>query len=379
MTGRRPGEKLSHLRPEPALVEAARTAAVLCALTAYVIRGPSPLRALATLRRMPPPAADTLARAAQIALGAPDARALRTLCDSEQPLLAGTAGYAFSFVSEIANDLDGALWAARRMLAGLGDGADPWIRAIAHARIGELCLQVEPGEEAFRHLNAALSIMEDLGAWSSVARARWAILLADLQRGAFDEAERGLEQIARSGDETVGLPMFDVCARAEILLGRGEVDGGLRLWRQAADRLRKDPAGSRTWAWEVQAVAVVTHARHGRLAAVEDITGTLPEVLSATVPAVSVAEFAACGSLLLALALADLDRGAVPSGVRMIALAERFGFQRGFQPATSITWVRDVAERADRPAYAEAVSAYAGLDPEGLRAAALAGLRDRLG
>ena len=368
---------LSHFRPEPALVEAARTAAVLCTLSAYLLRLPGPVRALATLRRMPPPAADTLARAAQIALSAPDARALRELCDSDQPLLAGTAGYAFSFVSEGAGDLDGALRAARRMLAGLGEGANPWIRAVAHARIGELCLQVEPGEQAFLHLDAALSIMEAVGAWASATRARWAILLANLQRGAFDEAERGLERADRGAAEASGLVMFDVCARAEIRLGRGDIDGGLRLWRQAADRLRTPPPGAGAWAHEVRAVAVVTHARHGRLDAVEDITGTLPEVLSQAVPAASVAEFAACGALLLALALADLDRGAVTYGVRMIALAERFGFPRGFQPTMSITRLRGVAERADRTAYAEAVSAYAGLDHEGLRAAALSGLRDR--
>jgi hypothetical protein len=88
-------------------------------------------------------------------------------------------------------------------------------------------------------------------------------------------------------------------------------------------------------------------------------------------------EFPACGSLLLALAMADVDRGATTSGVRMIALAERFGVQRGFQPAMSTAHVSEIAERADRPAYAHAVSSYAGLDHDGLRAAASAVLRAR--
>ncbi len=372
---------LSHFRPEPALVEATRTAAVVCALSAFVTRGARPLRALIVLRRLPPPEVDTLIGAAQLALSAPDFQALRDLCDSEQPLVAGTANYALSFVFENANDLDGALRAAKQMLAGLEGDANPWIRAVAHARIGELCLQVEPGDEAFRHLDAALSITEKLGAWSSAARARWAIVLANLQRGAFDEAERGLDQIAQgSGNEAFGLVMFDVCARAEIRLGRGDIEGGLRLWRRAADRLRNtggDPSGSKLWPLEVQAVAVVAHARYGRLDLVTDITDTLPGLLSTTVDAASVVEFAACGSLLLALALADLDRGATASGVRMIALAERFGLQQGFQPTMSVLRIRDVAEQADRPAYDDAVSSYAGLDHEGLRAAAVAALRAR--
>jgi hypothetical protein len=128
---------------------------------------------------------------------------------------------------------------------------------------------------------------------------------------------------------------------------------------------------------EVQAVAVLAHARHGRLGLVTDIVGRLPGILSATVASASIVEFPVCGSLLLALAMADLDRGATKSGVRMIALAERFGVQRGFQPAVSTEHVRDVAEQADRPAYVDAVSSYAGLDHDGLRAAASAGLRTR--
>jgi hypothetical protein len=58
----------------------------------------------------------------------------------------------------------------------------------------------------------------------------------------------------------------------------------------------------------------------------------------------------------------------------MIALALRFGLLRGFQPTMSPSRVAAVARQADGPAYDEAVSSYAGLDHEGLRAAALVSL-----
>ena len=61
----------------------------------------------------------------------------------------------------------------------------------------------------------------------------------------------------------------------------------------------------------------------------------------------------------------------------MIALAERFGLKNGFQPTMSAARARRAAQDADGPAYGEAVSSYAGLDPEGLRAAARAALRER--
>jgi predicted ATPase/DNA-binding SARP family transcriptional activator len=370
---------LSHYRPAPALLDATRTAAVLGALISLLMRTASARRTLVTLRRLPPAPPDDPVRAIQAGLCVPDSVALHRLCDSERPMLAGMACYIASYARENANDLDGALRAARRMLTRLEHDGTPLPVALAHARVGELCLQVDPGDEALRHIEIAVSLLEELGARSTSTRARWAKVLANLQRGAFDEAEQGLQPGA-GDDEPIGLPMFDVCSRAEILLSRGDVEGGLRLWRQAADHLRATP-GSGLWKWEVQAVAVVTHARHERVDLVADVVAGLPGPLSAMVVSVPVVEFPACGSLLMALAVADLGRGATASGVRLVALAERFGLQRSFQPAMSGTRLRDVAERADPSAYAEAVSAYADLDHDALRVAASAelGSRDQRG
>src|SRR5262249_16848867 len=90
------------------------------------------------------------------------------------------------------------------------------------------------------------------------------------------------------------------------------------------------------------------------------------------------------GSLLLALGMTDIargkrtgDEGATRSGARMVALAERFGIQQGFGPTSSAARARRAAEDAGGPAYDDAVSSYAGLDPEALRAAARAALRER--
>lgn len=367
---------LARSQPPPAQVEAARTAAVWCAFVAFLMRRPRPLHALFVLRRLPPPDPQSLIGAAQTTLCARDVPALRELCASERPVLAGTANYAYSYVAEYANEPDAALRAARRMLARLGD-ASPWLRALAHARIGELCLQTDPGEEAFRHLQAALSIMEELGAWSSAARARWAIVLADLQRGALDQAEQGLGRLDRDslGDDAGRMLMFDLCTRAEILLGRDDVDAGLALWREAAHGLRAAHhavSTDRNWSREIQAVAVVAHCRHRRLDLVEDLAGELPGLLSAMLPAAAAAEFRTCGAILVAMAMADLERGATAPAARTIALADRFGFSGTFQPSMSGVRVRAVAEQADRSAYTAAVSDYAGLGHEELRAAALA-------
>jgi hypothetical protein len=370
-------------------------------VSGFLLRGPGPARFLVGLRRLPSAPPDTFARAAQAvlnALGGPDLAALQALGESDQPLVAGLASYVASYAGEEAGDLDGALAAARRSLAALEHCGSAWLVAAAHARIGELCLQVDQagsGDEALRHMSAALSVAEAFGAWSTANRLREAIVGANVQRGAYDEAERELKLTTSYGaGEPWDMSMFDSAMHAEIALGRGDVDTGLRLWRTTAatlrDSWRPGPGGDLSrlgpWALQVQAIAVIAHARHGQLGLVAEITGALPAALSALTadpgppPGTLAASYdlAVCGSLLLALAMADIGRGqhaADAGAARMIALAERFGLKNGFQP--SVSAARRAAQDAAGPAYAEAVSSYAGLDPDGLRAAARAVLRER--
>ncbi|HEV8166055.1 MAG TPA: AfsR/SARP family transcriptional regulator, partial [Actinomycetota bacterium] len=258
----------------------------------------------------------------------------------------------------------------------------------------------ERGEEARRHLLAALPVFERLGTWADLIGLRAWMVLASLQVGDVDEAEHWLEQTApRQADEPIGTLTYGLGVRAEIQLARGEVEAGLRLWRRAVDLLANaegpifgleaDP-GQDQWTLEAKAVTVVAHAQHGRLDLVEELTAELPHRLSAILanpmanPPPYLMELPTCGGLLLALGMVDLDHGAragdrpaTRSGARMIALAERFRFLRNFQPTMSAARAHQAATHADRPAYDEAVSSYAGLGQEDLRAAVLALLRER--
>lgn len=374
-------------------------------LNAFLVQGSRAARSLVTLRRLPPAPPNTLTRALEMVLRAltdvrrSDLSALQVLCESDDPLLAGVANGVASYVWENANDPDSALEASRRSLAVFESRGSPLIRAHAHSRIAELCVAVDRGDEARHHLSAALSVVEEAGARSTAARLRWGMVIADLQRGAIDEAEHWLEQTVRSGgDEAAGVLVIDIAARAEIQLARGDVEAGLHSWRRAADRLRNtespasgnDLPGLESWALEVQAATVIAHAQHGRLDLVREITDELPRMVSKMItkfignPPASFVDYSICGALLLALATVDIDRGeptgdarVTRSGVRMIALAERFRFVRGFQPTMSAARARQIAEQADKSAYADAVSSYADLDRDELGAAALTALRER--
>ncbi|MFC0507766.1 AfsR/SARP family transcriptional regulator [Micromonospora costi] len=399
------GPLLSHYRPAAEFVEVTRTVSALSAANLMMIQGPRPIRPLVTLRRLPPPSPATLVGALAILLDAlpaiaADRAALDALRARPEPLVACFAHCLASYVHEREGDRASALDAARRLVDGSDVRVSPWFRILAHSRFAELLVQTEEWGQARHHLLAALRLLEETGPWTDVIQIRWTLALACLATGDVDEAERWLDLAARdSPDDGFGLASFEAGVRGEVRLVRGDVEGGLTLWRQAVTHVtlyedplfQADPAGAAAWAFQVRAAAAVAHARHGRL----DLVPTLPDELadglhrmlanSAANPPAFVTEQPICGTLLLALAIVDIgrarrgDRAAAAGAARLVALAERFGFLREFQPTMSSARARRDAEQADRAAYADAVSAYAGLEPAELRAAALSALAARAG
>ena len=386
------GPVLSHYRPGPEFVEATRAAATFCTVLTATVQGPAAGRSLVTLRRLPPAPPDTLVRATAVVLGSapevlvPDGARLRELCDSPEPLLAGVANALASYVWEYQGEPDRALAAADRTLAALPGQAVPWARLAAHARIGELHLLAGRGESAMPHFAAAMRVLEEIGVRDEKLGIRLSMVLAALQAGDLDAAERRLALVEPDQPEhALDARSFGLAVRAEILLARGQVEAGLRGWRLAAGLLRDavdggDLPGLDGWTLEVEAATVIAHARHGRLDLAAPLADALPGRLSALLAALASKRtfpsgFPVCGAVLLALAAVDLQRGDVRSGVRLAALAERFGFIRGF--STTRECAGQEAEHADKEAYADAVSAYASLTRDELPAAAVAALRER--
>ncbi|MFB4298090.1 BTAD domain-containing putative transcriptional regulator [Actinomadura sp. NTSP31] len=384
---------LTMFRPAPEEVGTARAALALCAMIELMLKGPQVTRALVVLRRLPPPSPSTLAGAmATVIRAAPEilaegSSALDELRASDEPLLAGIADVVAGYVLERAGDLHGAIAATEVVLKAAEATVTPWVGLAAHSRLSELLMQVDENERALTHLMTALRLMERYR-WRDMFGLHWAIAGVNLHLGKYDEAERWADRSLVSGpEESYGTATFDLGGRAEMALGRGDTATGLRLWREAVDRLKRDgdpsiePAFD-PWTLESHIAAVVAHARHGRLDLVEDVAAALPAKLSALLadPPLPVPAFfmdlPVQGGILLALAMIDLARGGDPArAARMIALAERLNFVRTFQPTMAPGAARRTAQDADGPAYADAVSEYAGLDRDGLRAAARAALR----
>lgn len=409
---------LSRFRPAPDLVDVTRTALTLCTVATFVLEGPRATRALVALRRLPHVPGTTPLRAAAVVLRSAaemmrgDEFVLDDLRRAPDPMVAGIAGGVVGYVRERLGDLDGAVEAAGQMLAVFDGPGTPWMGMLAHSRMAELRIALGEGGRAKEHLKAALAVMERFETTSDVIGIQWGLAVAGLQEGAIDEAEYWLDRAApeasdalREEREAFGTATFDLGARAEIALARGDDAAGLRLWRQTLARLEDGEAapmsspgpGLDPWTLETHCAAVVAHARRGVLDPVEDVIAGLPGKLAALLadPPPKAPSFfmdlPVCGALLLALATVDLARAATPDdpgdpdaatsaaartrAARTIALAEQLRFLWTFQPTMSVANARRDAENADGPAYADAVSEYAGLGPDELRAAARDALR----
>ncbi|WP_431878353.1 BTAD domain-containing putative transcriptional regulator [Amycolatopsis sacchari] len=374
------GRLLSHYRPEPEFVEVTRAAAAVCTAYAFAVQFPRATRTLYVLRRLPPAPPDTLIRALAVLVAAVPELDMSTLdeyCASPWPWLSGGASAVASYVRESDGDIEGARRDAERMLAVFEREGQPCMRILALSRFGELHLHLGNGEQARQYLGKAWRLQEELGVWTDEIGLRWALALASLQVGEVEAAARWAED-ARTGadDDRFTYRSFDLGVQAELLLCHGEVDDGLRAWRHAVELLDDvRPPGANgepalePWTLEVKSVAVVAHARHGRLDLVRHLLPELRKAVSALLTATAQPTYLTglplCGALLLALGMAEPDR----DGARLIALAEQCRYLRQFQPTMDPARIRDVVPQA---AYSEAVSDYAGLSAEELRAAVLA-------
>ncbi|MEY9840080.1 BTAD domain-containing putative transcriptional regulator [Streptacidiphilus sp. EB103A] len=381
------GPPLSHYHPgRPEDVEVACAAAALCTAALFMGHGPSAVRQLVTLRRLPTAPPDTLLRALAAVLSAvpgmlpPDYEVLRELCDSERPLVGGVAECIAGYLWEYQHDIDRALASARRAVAGLAAVDNPSVQLMVHSRLSELCLRTGQGEEAYQHLKASLAVLPRLGDGHDHIGIRSLLTLACLQRGDPDEAEYWLRQA--SIDTTPQQDAFyrpGLGGRAEIALARGLTEVGLGLWRSAVERMLAAGAidsGDTSldpWAFQIQSVAVTAHAHVGRLEPVAQSVDRLRQRLRTRLsdPSGSPMDLLVFGTALHALGMAGLASGDA-GAVRMIALAERLRVMRDFQPTMSAERARQAALDADGAGYADAVSEYAALERDELRGAACA-------
>lgn len=234
----------------------------------------------------------------------------------------------------------------------------PWNAALLRAQLAGLTMQIGDLAEAIDYAQAAIPVLEALGADEDVAQLKAVLALGAMADGRFEEAERTFEEIEAQDASTsiFGAAIILLCGRAELELARGRIDVGLRAYQQAVVTLssRSFPewgpfVGFEPWVLYVEAAAVAAHVRYDRLDAVGDLLVDLriklPQVLAGLVGFV---DYPVAGAALFSLAVlalaSDPDPQQAERAVRLLACAELFGYNRQL-PSLSWPPAAELAER----------------------------------
>jgi predicted ATPase/DNA-binding SARP family transcriptional activator len=252
---------------------------------------------------------------------------------------------------ENAGDPAGAIEAAQRVLALVRDEDGPWSLAMPHGLLAELTMHVGDYPAAVEHALTALPVMQRIGASDDELQLRTLLVCCAIGDGrladAADELGR-MDQIAESAT-AFGAAAFRQVGRAELALASGDLDAGLKLYRERTARIREIelPGVTRTgmepWTLFGEAMALTAYARY---AAGDDVAhgeamfrvcraGAL-RVLAAENPRL---DYPASGLVLFGLGAWSLLRrvGPAEGALRLLALADRFAYNR---MVPSMRWER---------------------------------------
>jgi predicted ATPase len=346
----------------PAELEDATRAALAVALTNAMLildERSTPIRQL--LARLGPGDGDPrIAGMVRVLVGDdPLDERIERLAHDPDPFVARTASQSLSHVRENAGDPAGAAEAAERALTLTPADEGPWSTAMLHNQLAGLTMHLGDPETAVQHARAALPVMERIGAKDDVVQLRAGLALAAIADGRLEEAEAELQRVAEVDDGEVfgGLAIRKVGA-AELAIARGDPAAGLRLYRDCAATMRDlrfpgvPPTGTEPWTVFGESIALVAHAHHATGADEEHGAALFASCRERTLGLFDAADASLdcpiAGAALFALGSWGLlrDAVAVEDAVHLLALAERFAYNRSFPTAA---WER-IAPAAEQRA-----------------------------
>jgi tetratricopeptide (TPR) repeat protein len=247
-----------------------------------------------------------------------------------------------SHARENVGDLAGAVEAASHALALASDDDGPWQSAILRTQLAQLEMHLGLRQDASDHARAALTVMRRLGATDDEVQLRALLGLCAVADGRLEDAQWELDQIDEiDSSETIfgGITVRRI-GRAELALARGDRAAGLRLYREAAAEMRElqlpgiPRTGLEPWALFGDATALTAHAYFapdGDLAQGRELyRHCRAHALRTLDPANERLDYPVTGMGLFGLGAWGLLRRemAVDDAVRLLALADRFAYNR---------------------------------------------------
>jgi predicted ATPase/DNA-binding SARP family transcriptional activator len=269
--------------------------------------------------------------------------ALDDLCADPEPQTARLALQFSTGALENSGLMPEAFAAARRSLALCDDADGPWARALAQAQLAGLAVQVGDLPAARAYAEASLPTMEALQATEDLTQLRALLVVVALDDGRLDDAERLMATIV--GDErnqsVFGGGVVVHCGGAELALARGDIEDGLARYRAAVVVLRDRvirgadlPVEFAPWVIYPEAATIAAHVRYDRAADVADMLGELQEKVGLLLAGESgFLDYPVAGTVIYSLALwelarADLADVGVERAIRLLVLADVFGYNR---------------------------------------------------
>lgn len=367
-------ELLEDFRPAPDQTDELRAVLADVTIGTMILGGETLERPLSRLRELGPGSPDArgygLTRVLLAMFDGDELSALEELTEDDDAGVALTALVWLTQLQENSGELALAKLTSERALSRVDDVAGPWIRAMAESQMAGLAFQGGDPDRALESIRRALPTMEALGAIDDCVQLRGMEAMAELARGDADAAERILNAVAMNERAKQSLAwIFGANGLAELALAKGDIDGGLALYREgvAASRTRSVPGleldlDLTPWVLFSQSCALVAHVRHGRASEAADLAdnleGRIPELFvlddkRLDIPVLGGALFAV-GMYRLASGMADPT-----DAVRLLVIADRFGYYRGIP---CLTWegATELAERIAPGALTQAEEEYAG-------------------
>jgi tetratricopeptide (TPR) repeat protein len=310
------------------------------------------------------------------------------LTDDPDPMTSAMAWQWAAVLAENQGELDAARTYVEKALDSVDDSTTTWQVASLHTQMAMLDFNAGRHLDAAEHARAAAPLLERLHADEDALSTRTSLALAALEDGDLDQAELLLaesgEQAATDG--TGAMVLHQV--RAELLRARGDLSAALDSYARSVDSMRSmrfagvESNGLEPWVVVALATALTAHVRDATTPAEQARTVALAGEAARTVEALmtgpeGAVDYPVTGMALAALSArvlttATTDR-ARDAGVRLLALAVSFGYNRWF-PVMAWEPLRAYADTAAPGRLAEVTDEYGSRRGRELRGEVLAAL-----
>ncbi|WP_109506797.1 BTAD domain-containing putative transcriptional regulator [Nocardioides speluncae] len=265
--------------------------------------------------------------------------------------IASSAHQWLSHHLENSGDPAAAIESARRALELASDEDGPWGRAVIHTQLSSLYAQFGDLEVAGRHSREAIPLLDRLGAVDDAVQTRAALAMAEVARGRLDEANRILDECrVQTRHASLNASVVVQCSEAEVALAGGDVDGGLRIYREAVETMRtlvypgvSIESGIAPWTLFGEANTLAAYTQYGTGQDGRDLYDALMGKLSGIFSDdFRFFDYPVSGVVLYSLGRWALRHGTLDphDACRMLVLANRFAYNRY---APTVAWKHAVA------------------------------------